>query len=410
MTHFDATQLECQRNPTPPRPSDPGKERSFGAGDGAVLDQATVKSFRIALLRFFAKARRDLPWRKNQDPYRVLVSEVMLQQTRTETVVPYFRRWMKRFPELSELAAADEQEVLRLWQGLGYYSRARNLHTAVREIVNHLEGRIPDSPEALQALPGIGPYTAGAVASIAFGVMVPAVDGNVRRVLARVMDHPAPSPTALREWARSLVDPVDPGNFNQALMELGSQICTPRRPRCECCPIGRLCRARRSGTQEKRPAPPARKPVPRVTEALAALRWEGKDCPKVLLRRRPRNGLLGGMWELPGAQVHKSETPVEIAKEIAVALINSPAGASGGDPGGVASASGGRIEPTLIGHEKPVDHAFTHRRVRYIPFLFLATFKDDGPVWREDLRWVDSGEANLLPIPVAQSKVLSRIF
>ena len=180
MTHFDPTLPECQRIPTPLRRSDRGRDPSLGAGDGIVLGQVTVESFRVALLRFFARARRDLPWRYDRDPYRVLVSEVMLQQTRAETVVPYFRRWMKRFPDAAELTAANEQEVLRLWQGLGYYSRARNLHTAVREVVNHLEGRIPDSPEALQALPGIGPCTAGAVASSAFGVAVPAVDGNVR--------------------------------------------------------------------------------------------------------------------------------------------------------------------------------------------------------------------------------------
>ena len=317
-----------------------------------MLGQVMVESFRVALLRFFARARRDLPWRHDRDPYRVLVSEVMLQQTRAQTVVSYFRRWMERFPDAAELAAANEQEVLRLWQGLGYYSRARNLHTAVREVVNHLEGRIPDSPEALQALPGIGPYTAGAVASIAFGVAVPAVDGNVRRVLARVMNHPAPSPATLRGLARTLVDPVDPGNFNQALMELGSQICTPRKPQCDCCPVSKLCRARRSGTQERRPAPPVRKPVPRVTEALAALVRKGKEYPKVLLRQRPRKGLLGGMWELPGAQVHETETPAEIAKEIAAALTNSAGGARVGDPV----------------HLEPVDHAFTHLRVRYVPF------------------------------------------
>ena len=348
---------------------------------------------RAALLAFFAAAHRDLPWRHDRDPYRVLVSEVMLQQTRAETVAPYFHQWLERFPDAEEVAKAREEEVLRLWQGLGYYSRARNLHSAVREIASRFEGRIPSDPQTLETLPGVGPYTAGAVASIAFGVPVPAVDGNVRRVLSRLMDDPAPSPATLRGWAASLVDPANPGDFNQALMELGSQICTPRKPNCAACPIGGLCRAKRAGTQEGRPAPRPRRPMSRVVEALAVLVCETERSRKVLLRKRPRNGLLGGMWELPGAQVLKAQAPEAIAVDIAVALTDAPA-----------------VAERLIRRLTPVDHVFTHRRLRYLPFIFSIPRDGGAAALTEDRRWVDHAEADRLPISAGQLRVLNCVF
>jgi A/G-specific adenine glycosylase len=226
-----------------------------------------MQEIRGALLSWYDENRRDLPWRAGPgvapDPYRVWISEVMLQQTRVETVRPYFERWMLRFPTLHALAAAPSEEVMKAWEGLGYYSRARNLHAAVREVSDRFGGEIPDDPAAFRALPGVGRYTSGAVLSIAFGRPEPVVDGNVRRVFARLADDPAPADRRLWEMAGEIVEGERPGDLNQALMELGATVCTPRSPRCGACPIAPHCAARAVGTQEIRPAPRRAGPVPR---------------------------------------------------------------------------------------------------------------------------------------------------
>ena len=196
-----------------------------------------IPGFRRALLGHFDRSRRALPWRSERTPYRVMVSEFMLQQTRVETVIPYYERWLRRFPGWEALADAGEDEVLRAWTGLGYYRRARNLHRAARVVRERFGGELPKEPAALKRLPGVGEYTAGAVASIAFGRAVPAVDGNVRRVLCRILDVAAPTAGRLREEAARLVDPGRPGDFNEALMELGATVCTPRAPGCGGCPV-----------------------------------------------------------------------------------------------------------------------------------------------------------------------------
>src|SRR5690606_15418045 len=224
------------------------------------------------LLRFYDRHRRDLPWRGEEDPYRILVSEVMLQQTRVETVKEYYGPWLERFPDLEALAAADEGDVLKAWEGLGYYRRARNLRDAATVVQEEWGGRLPGTVEELRRLPGIGAYTAGAVASIAFGRTVPAVDGNVRRVLARLFDVAVPGAAWLRDTAGRLVDPERPGDWNQALMELGATVCVPRGPRCGRCPVAWACRAREAGTVDERPGPTARRPPRVAIIALAVLR------------------------------------------------------------------------------------------------------------------------------------------
>ncbi|HSM59782.1 MAG TPA: A/G-specific adenine glycosylase, partial [Longimicrobiales bacterium] len=224
---------------------------------------------RGALLDHYDRTRRRLPWRGQTDPYRIWVSEVMLQQTRVDTVIPYYRRWMARFPDVDSLATASEDEVLLAWEGLGYYRRARHLHAGAAWVRDRHDGRVPDSVEELRRIPGVGEYTAGAVASIAFGEPAPAVDGNVRRVLARLFDEPAPTRAWLRDRAGHLVDPGRPGDWNQALMDLGAAVCTPRSPSCGACPVARWCAARAAGTQAERPAPAVRRPVPSGTFASA---------------------------------------------------------------------------------------------------------------------------------------------
>ncbi len=256
-----------------------------------------------ALLAWYDRHRRDLPWRsppgQQADPYRVWLSEIMLQQTTVATVAPYFDRFVARFPEIRALAAASLDEVLHLWQGLGYYARARNLNACARAVVERHGGRFPDDPAALRALPGIGDYTAAAIAAIAFDRPVAAVDGNVERVVARlfaVRDKLPAAKPRLKTLAATLVPERRAGDFAQALMELGAVLCTPRRPRCVLCPWRGDCLATALGIAEELPAQ-ADKPERPLRHGVAF--WLARADGAVLLRRRPERGLLGGMIELP---------------------------------------------------------------------------------------------------------------
>lgn len=252
------------------------------------------------LLRWFESNRRDLPWRRDGDPYRIWLSEVMCQQTRVETVVPYFERFVARFPTVADLAAADLEEVLACWSGLGYYRRARQLHAAARRILASGDG-FPRSVAALRELPGIGEYTAAAIASIAFGVAEPVLDGNVTRVLARRLGFAGdPSRAAGRRKllaaARELMVEGFAGDSNQAMMELGATVCRPRAPRCPQCPLRRGCVAADSGRQESLPRPRARRPVERHRRLAAVVRSGGRA---LLFRRAGEDELLAGLWEMP---------------------------------------------------------------------------------------------------------------
>jgi A/G-specific adenine glycosylase len=265
---------------------------------------ARSAALRRALLAWYRRSARDLAWRQAKDPYRVWLSEILLQQTRVQTVRPYYDRFVAAFPSVRALAAAPLERVLKVWEGLGYYSRARNLHRAARMIEAEHGGRLPQTAAQWQQLPGIGRYTAGAIASIACGERVAAVDGNVKRVLARLFHVEKPLEDAatqavLWQLATELLPRSSPGEFNQALMELGARVCTPRSPRCDACPVRRWCRACAAGVQQRLPIRRARKAVPRV-EAVAAVMCERGRC---LLVRRPPRGLLGGLWTLPGAEI-----------------------------------------------------------------------------------------------------------
>lgn len=364
-----------------------------------------VAPLRAALLEYFRRNARDLPWRSNRDPYRVLVSEMMLQQTRAASVPPYFERWMRRFPTIATLAQASEEEVLKAWEGLGYYSRALHLRRAAREIVRRHGGRVPSAPGALRMLPGVGPYTAGAVASIAYGLPVGAVDANARRVLSRLMDEPSPTARMLEEWAGVLVDPADPGSFNQALMELGSRICLPRSPRCGGCPVSSHCGARRSGTEEVIPARRPRGPVPELTMVCAGLVCRTADSPVALVRRRPTGGLLGGMWELPGEEVEVPAQAGRAASELAGRLVGAAR------PACVRrSREPGRVRIGPLEELRPVRHEFTHRRVTYAPFRFEVWEVEWLPDLPGPYRWVSAAHARDLPMGVAQIKLLTQLF
>jgi A/G-specific adenine glycosylase len=255
--------------------------------------------FTSALLSWYDANRRDLPWRDHPDPYAVLVSEFMLQQTTVAAVIPYFKNWMKVYPTVKDLSDAEPSQVLRSWEGLGYYSRARNLHAASREITSKYQGRIPSDPHDLRKLPGIGAYTAAAVASIAYGLRVPALDANNLRVWSRLLA------TSDRKRITKIFTRVLPqnraGDFNQALMDLGTSICTPGDPHCLDCPLAAWCRAWSKGTVSEFPLRKPRPDTTRIEAAIGIIVREGK----ILVQKRPEIGLMAGLWEFPGGKLKK---------------------------------------------------------------------------------------------------------
>jgi A/G-specific adenine glycosylase len=276
-----------------------------------------------ALLAWWDAGHADLPWRRSRDPYAIWVAEIMLQQTQITTVIPYYERWMARFPTVQALAAASLDEVLKLWEGLGYYSRARNLHVAAQTVVAEYNGRLPRTAADLMKLKGIGRYTAGAIASIAFYEPAPVLDGNVIRVLSRLADldeDVTETATKKRLWrlAADLVPPERPGDYNQALMELGQQICLPANPRCLICPLSAVCLARQHGTQLERPVRPPRPNTPHY-DVVAGVIWQDGvgAADRFLIAQRPLDGLLGGLWEFPGGKVEPGEAlPDALRREI----------------------------------------------------------------------------------------------
>ncbi|MCY3599337.1 MAG: A/G-specific adenine glycosylase [Gemmatimonadetes bacterium] len=329
-----------------------------------------------SLLEWFdARRRDDVAWRGERDPYAILVAEVMAQQTRVETAAPYHRRFMDRFPDVQTLAEAEEDEVLGLWEGLGYYARARNLRRAAQRVVSEYGGRIPRAISELLTLPGVGPYTAGAVASVAFGLPEPAVDGNARRVLSRLGDLETASPAELDRAARTLLGEASerPGDVNQALMDVGSAVCTPRRPRCGACPLSSRCLALRRGTIGQRP--PRKRGVrsPERVEAAAVVRRDGR----VLVLRRPSDGLLGGLWDFPSVALSPPTPP-------AAALARALRERFGLD--------------CRVGEEiRELRHTFSHFRLRLA--VHRARWRSGDVARRRPHRWVGPAEFGDLAFP-----------
>ena len=331
------------------------------------------------LLAWYDRSARGLPWRESHDPYRVWVSEVMLQQTRVETVIPYYREWLAVFPDVHSLAAADERQVMRLWEGLGYYSRARNMLRTARLLVEQQAGRFPDSVAELKKLPGIGDYIAGALASIAFGRDEVALDGNGLRVLARLVEFGQPvneaaGKAAIRGLMQSMLPPGRAGDFNQAIMDLGATICVPRNPQCEQCPLQQHCSAYKNNTQDTIPFKIKKKPIPQYTVVAAVIRQGGK----VLVDKRRADGLLGGLWEFPGGKVEEGEDlqtalTREIMEELGVDIA-------------VYAALG------------TYRHAYTHFKVVVTAFSAEILRGEPAALAADEIQWVEPAELDQYPM------------
>lgn len=333
------------------------------------------------LLSWYEANRRDLPWRGDRSPYEIWVSEIMLQQTRSETVERYYERFLDRFPTLSDLASASVEEVLAMWSGLGYYRRARSLHGAALEL-EAVGGELPSSVEELRRLPGIGAYTAAAIASLAFGAPEPVLDGNVERVLARyrAVDEPprrAAGKRRLLEIARELLDPARPGDFNQALMELGARVCTPRRPACPACPLSPDCLALEKEDPSSYPVSNGRSVVVKE-ELLVIVVRSGEE---LLMRRRPVDAsLLPGMWELPWVEAEAS---------------TGPAAGLAGRYGGVWT-----VGPPM----GRVRHSITTRLLQVR--VHAGSWSPSTVAESGSLRWIDASRLEELPMSSLVEKVL----
>lgn len=346
-----------------------------------------MTEFARRILAWYEKHARVLPWREtcgHPDSYAVWVSEIMLQQTRVEAVIPYFVRWMQRFPTIQALAAAPEHDVLVAWEGLGYYSRARNLHKAAKIIAGEHGGQLPTEIIELRKLPGIGRYTAAAIASIAFGQDAATLDGNLKRVLARVFDIALPADSAegeniLWQLAETHLPPGRASDYNQALMDLGATICLPRNPRCLVCPAQEICLAREQGIQEQRPVKKPKPLIPRKLKAAAVIILDGKT----LLNRRPARGLLGGLWEFPAAEVETdSADSLTTAVETAYALKVTP-----------------------LTRLPEIQHAYTHFRLKESPWLCqLAAPLVDSP-----LQWIPLSKLDSYPMGKVDRQIAEQL-
>ena len=358
-------------------------------GLGSAIDPALVERVRLDLLDWYGKQRRALPWRSTRDPYCIWVSEVMLQQTQVATVIGFYERWLRRFPDVAALAGADTEDVLRAWEGLGYYSRARNLQRAAREVVARHGGRLPTSVEALLALPGIGRYSAGAIASIAFGADEPAIDGNIVRVLTRLFGlggDPKRAPLAGRLWllARMLLPPGKAGDFNQALMELGATTCTPRTPRCASCPLKRHCAALRADRVLEYPeSAPRRAP----TLERRAVGWVQRNNRVLVVRAPATAARWAGMWQFPDVEL----TPAQALTPEATLAKSLELG------------TGLRVR---VGERRlGLRHQVTRFRIELSVFDCTAQSGRARALAYDEVRWLPEDELGTLPMPAAHRKI-----
>jgi len=346
-----------------------------------------VKKNRGRLIGWYIKNQRKLPWRETRDAYRIWVSEVMLQQTQVKTVLPYYEAFIRRFPDVITLSGARQQTVLKVWEGLGYYARCRNLHHAAKVVRNEYAGRIPNDMEAFRKLPGVGEYIAAAVMSIAFNQPFAVVDGNVKRVLARLFEIDAPVNKSntlkiFRSVAQTLLDSDQPGTFNQAVMELGALVCKPKAPDCIQCPVHSACEAYKNQTTGQYPIRVQSKPTPVYRLTAGVIIRKGK----ILITRRPSEGLLGGLWEFPGGKIGEGEKPeTSCIREIKKAV---------------------NLTVNIVNSLTQVRHAYTHFRIVMDVFLCKSrsgAVKLNGAA---DYRWVTVSALKNYPFSKASHKFI----
>jgi A/G-specific adenine glycosylase len=357
----------------------------------------SIRPIQCALSAWYTTHKRDLPWRRTDNPYGIWIAEVMLQQTQVGTVASYYRRFLEHFPTVETLARASLDAVLKAWEGLGYYARARNLHRAAQLMVKDYGGCLPDTYKELLKLPGVGPYTAGAIASIAFGLDEPVLDGNVIRVLCRIFlieedIEKGASKKSLQALARGLIPSGKAGQFNQALMDLGAMICTPREPDCAHCPIASYCLAHQHERQTELPVRRKRKPLPHREIAMGLVWDRPRHLPgaRLLIAKRHEADLLGGLWEFPGGHREAGESlEVALKRELQEEL---------------------GIEVTVQAPFVTVQHAFTHFRVTLYTFHCLHEKGEPRAIDCAEWRWVALTELDQFAFPTGDRKIIESLL
>jgi A/G-specific adenine glycosylase len=394
-------------------------------GVKAVHSRDTENIWTKSLLEWYREVKRDLPWRKTNDPYFIWLSEVMLQQTQVKTVIPYYTNFLRRFPDLRTLAQASLEEVLELWRGLGYYSRARHLWEGARYLVEHGEEKLPGDYQSLLKIPGVGEYTAGAIASIAFGECVPVLDGNVKRVVARFLawEEAVESAKTRRVFMTHLKtwQPLEQaGDFNQAMMELGATICIPKSPKCLDCPLHEGCQGYRTGTPQVYPVKRNKEKITEAIRPTLIIRREGK----VLLKRRPAEGLLANLWEFPGEEIllegaDPIDSSIRVAEKQSLYELSEKTKTkfpwSALYQNQVTDRSHDVLVKELLQKELnihgPLMHTFSHRR--WTIFWIVLDLNDGEDLKEADhlgaLRWFDEKEMAKIALPVAFQKVWASI-
>lgn len=379
-----------QKHMTARRKSRSKKQLSQSSAENSLpsfaMSDEVVKDLRLRLLKWYDEQGRDLPWRNTRDPYAIWISEIMLQQTQVKTVLPYYERWLRAFPTVEALAAADQQAVLKLWEGLGYYARARNLHQAAQQLVNDFGGEFPRDLEGAIALKGIGRTTAGGILSSAFNLPFAIMDGNVKRVLARLVAFPFVPNKALSplwEISERLLDSQNPRDFNQAIMDLGATLCTRHNPACLLCPWQVHCAAYNQNAVSRFPMTESRKPVPHKQIGVAVITdAEGK----ILIDRRKQEGLLGGLWEFPGGKIEPGEAVEDcVRREIKEELD---------------------IEIEVGDRLITIDHAYTHFKVTLNVFNCKHLSGDPQPIECDEIKWVTLDEIDDYPFPKANGQII----
>ena len=365
-----------------------GRQRQLSEGEVTLFDKEG-ESLKRSLLVWYTDVGRELPWRRWRDPYAIWVSEIMLQQTQVKTVIPYYHRWLAQFPTIEQLASAELQQVLKAWEGLGYYTRARNLHRAAQEIMQHHSGVFPTALNDVLALPGIGRTTAGGILSAAFNQPVAILDGNVKRVLARLVALPVPVTKATKQlwqFSEALLDREHPRDFNQALMDLGATVCTPKNPDCNSCPWRTHCQAYNLGIQSHLPMREPSSPLPHKNIGVAVI-WNEQG--QILIDRRRPNGLLGGLWEFPGGKIELGETVEEcIKREIQEELA---------------------IEVEVGDRLITIDHAYSHFRVTLNVHHCRHLIGVPQPLECDEIRWVTLDEIDQFPFPKANAQIIAAL-